>query len=82
MGKVIIAFLNDFMLRHRVTLNRSPLIPRECVLWEEMRQKQYDKLHRTPFFDIKVRIFLSCTRAFIPPNVLFDFANLNVAESS
>lgn len=39
-GKVIIAFHNDFMLRHTVTPNHGPLIPREQLLWEKMRRKQ------------------------------------------
>ena len=71
LDEVIIAFLNDFMLRHTVTLNHSPLNPRECVLWREMRQKQYDKLHRTLFFDIKVHFHISlpCTHRVLTPSV-------------
>lgn len=78
------------MLRHTVTLNHSPLNPRECVLWEEMRQKQYDKLHRTGIFDIKkVRVHTSPslffynvhTCVFTPP-VSSLICRPNVAESS
>lgn len=46
LDEVIIAFLSDFMLRHTVTPNHSPLIPRDCVVWARMRQKQKDQLHK------------------------------------
>lgn len=86
-GKAIIAFLNDFMLRHTVTPNHSSLIPRECVLWEEMRQKQYDQFHQTlfpyrevHFFHILASFSLSLphthththTGVCLLPSVLFD----------
>lgn len=70
LGEVIIAFLNDFMLRHTATLNHSLLIPSKFVLWEEMRQKQCDQLHSAPIF--WRRCALPHSPCLFPPMLVFD----------